>query len=146
MSEGKSTKTHKLVHDKTGDIINVGDVALDFRGDAHIVQGWTSGEDWSSNGGTGRVHTESGTFYPSVIDCTIYPLDVTDEQIRAARWIGEAYYNAERDGKGMEYLSDVNSITEITIVKLYDLAHGNDMALTVDEARIVIAKIIPTQE
>jgi hypothetical protein len=78
--EGKSTKTHKLVH-KSGKVFKVGDKVKDFRGDTHEIKGWTSGEDWSNNGGTGRVHTDKGNFFPGVVDAKIVPLKKVEEKL-----------------------------------------------------------------
>lgn len=60
----------KLIREKTGDIINVGDVVHDFRGKAAIVESWSLPKH---EGSTGRVYVKemgergiSGEYYPSV--------------------------------------------------------------------------------
>lgn len=60
----------KLIKEKTGDIVNVGDVAHDFRGQAAIITGWAMPRH---EGSTGRVYIKemdergmTGEYYPSV--------------------------------------------------------------------------------
>lgn len=66
-------------------------------------------------------------------------------QIRVARFIAEAFYHAERmaDDCGAAYLARVSEVTGIDRDALYQLATGNDTAITTIEARTVITKIIP---
>lgn len=49
-----------------GKLVHVGDTVLDFRGDAHKVEGGRPPQKPSS---TGRIHTDLGEFFPSVVDC-----------------------------------------------------------------------------
>ena len=64
----------KLIHD-SGKILQIGDTVKDFRNEDMTIKGWTSGRDWSDNGGTGRVHTDRGTFFPGVINARIVESD-----------------------------------------------------------------------
>lgn len=50
--------------DSDGRTLNVGDKVKDFRNDEHVIEGWSSPRHSSS---TGRVHTNKGTFFPSVV-------------------------------------------------------------------------------
>lgn len=54
-----------LVHARTGKVVNVDDVVLDFRGEAETVVG---GEPPHKPGSTGRVFVKGGEYYPSVFD------------------------------------------------------------------------------
>lgn len=49
-----------------GKPVHVGDTVLDFRGDAHKVEG---GQPPHKPSSTGRIHTDLGEFFPSVVDC-----------------------------------------------------------------------------
>lgn len=49
----------------TGRMVQVGDRLPDFRGDLHTVQDWYARPAPS----TGRVVTDLGEYYPSVINC-----------------------------------------------------------------------------
>lgn len=60
----------KLIREKTGEIVNVGDIAHDFRGKAAIITGWALPKTYGS---TGRVYIKemndqgfTGEYYPSV--------------------------------------------------------------------------------
>lgn len=56
----------KLVRKEGGAPVCKGDVILDFRGDSHTV---TGGQAPLREGSTGKVMTDKGFFYPSVINC-----------------------------------------------------------------------------
>lgn len=83
-----SETTHDLIG-PNGRKITVGQVVKDFRGDPVTIQGWTSGDDWSTNKGSGRVHTDQGNFFPGVIDAKIVPKRIT--------------FTSERQGPGRRY-------------------------------------------
>ena len=55
-----------LVDANTDEPVKNNTVRLDFRGDPLVVKGGTPPRH---SGSTGRVHTNQGEFYPSVIDC-----------------------------------------------------------------------------
>ena len=55
-----------LVRKSTFDVVKVGDIVKDFRGDDHVIAG---GEPPSRPRSTGRVHTDKGSYYPGVVDC-----------------------------------------------------------------------------
>ena len=67
-------KQYKLVSNKTGAEIKVGDTVTTFRGEPHILMSFDHGTTPSS---TGRVYVSYGlddfrqAFYPSVIDAKI---------------------------------------------------------------------------
>ena len=65
------TKTHKLVSKITGEEIKVGQVVKNFRGEKMKVMGWWPGRH---PGSTGRVETDKGAYYPSVIDAEVVPI------------------------------------------------------------------------
>jgi hypothetical protein len=55
----------RLVHERTGKPVLVGDVIFDFRGNAATVKGGMPPNKPSS---TGRVWVEGGEYFPSVFD------------------------------------------------------------------------------
>ena len=59
--------THDLVHEN-GKKLKIGDVVKDFRGDKHKITGWSAPRH---AGTSGRVHTDQGSYYPSVIDARL---------------------------------------------------------------------------
>lgn len=76
VKEADYTKTHKLVH-SSGKTLKVGDKVKDFRGDEHVIQDWAPGAHEAS---TGRVYTDKGAFYPSVVDAKVVPLKKVSEE------------------------------------------------------------------
>ena len=62
------TGTHVLVHEKGGKEIKIGAKVKDFRGDVHTIKGFTPPLHSNS---TGRVHTNKGHFFPSVVGAKI---------------------------------------------------------------------------
>ena len=59
--------THELRHE-SGKLLKIGDTVKDFRGNLHKITGFSAPRNSASSG---RVHTDSGSFYPSVIDAKI---------------------------------------------------------------------------
>ena len=57
----------RLIETRTGREVQAGDTMPDFRGEPHIVRDWYARPAPS----TGRVTTDKGSFYPSVIGCHI---------------------------------------------------------------------------
>lgn len=51
-----------LVDEKTGDAVVQGDILTSFRGEKHTLKAWEPPRGNS----TGRVHTDIGSYYPSV--------------------------------------------------------------------------------
>jgi len=77
--EANFQKTHKLVDINTGKVIKVGDKRKDFRGDEHTVNDWVPGHTEAS---TGRVYTDKGAFFPSVVDAKVVPVgDVKENSV-----------------------------------------------------------------
>ncbi len=81
LKEQDYTKTHKLVlmrNDKPFRVLKVGETVKDFRGDPHKIEGWAPGKTPESSG---RVYTDQGSFYPSVINAEVQPNDSMKEGV-----------------------------------------------------------------
>lgn len=59
-----------------GTPVSVGDPVQDFRGDLHTIKGGTPPHKPSS---TGRVRTDQGEFFPSVVDLVWFDDNTIDE-------------------------------------------------------------------
>jgi len=75
--EANFQKTHRLV-DKDGKVLKVGDKVKDFRGEEHTIKDWAPGHH---EGSSGRVYTDRGAYYPSVVDAKVVPAEEVSEEI-----------------------------------------------------------------
>lgn len=129
--ESKYHETHKLVDEKTGKEIKIGDKVKDFRGETHEIKGYRPG---AHAGSTGRVHTSAGEFYPGVVGAKVVARDDVKEALHPNQQKIDVVDDEKIDAKDFAKLRKMKKMKEE--VEQVDEAKKGEKDLNITKAHL----------